>query len=263
MERRCGTMPYIAPELLVRNEYYAEPADIWSCGIVLVAMLTGELPWDKPTPDQIEYMNWKDVKLDVNPWKKIDNLPLSLLRKVLNPHPSRRIKLDQIKNHVWMKKKFKDPVEGSGALNRSGSGFGLGLKKRMCSGSDLPGEEPIATGRQCYSQPLPNSNLSDGEASNPELESNMFHGFTQPAQLDNLYLSTQGPATQGSQTPFQKLVKRMTRFWVNTDKETTEKELKSKLHKLGYTSKMITPGILTVQIMHRRSMELVFKVIVC
>ena len=36
-----------------RNEYNAEPADIWSCGMVLVAMLTGELPWDKPTPDQV------------------------------------------------------------------------------------------------------------------------------------------------------------------------------------------------------------------
>ena len=38
---------------LTRNEYNAEPADIWSCGMVLVAMLTGELPWDKPTPDQV------------------------------------------------------------------------------------------------------------------------------------------------------------------------------------------------------------------
>ena len=38
-------MPYIAPEVLVRSQYSAEPADIWSCGVVLVAMLTGELPW--------------------------------------------------------------------------------------------------------------------------------------------------------------------------------------------------------------------------
>ena len=37
---------------LTRNEYNAEPADSWSCGMVLVAMLPGELPWDKPTPDQ-------------------------------------------------------------------------------------------------------------------------------------------------------------------------------------------------------------------
>jgi len=258
LERRCGTLPYIAPELLVRNEYYAEPADIWSCGIVLVAMLTGELPWDKPTPDQIEYMNWKDQKLDVNPWKKIDNLPLSLLRKILMPHPSRRLKLEQIKNHVWVKKKFKDSVEG---INRSGSGFGLGLKKRMCSGSDIPHEEHVAPGRQCYSQPLPNPDGAGGGLEEaPEVESNLFHGFTQPAQMDNLFLSTQGPATQGSQTPFQKLVKRMTRFWVNTDKETTERELKTKLQKLGYTCKMITQGIITVSINYKRGMELVFKV---
>ena len=41
LERRCGTKPYIAPEILVKPKYHAEPADIWSCGIVLVAMLSG------------------------------------------------------------------------------------------------------------------------------------------------------------------------------------------------------------------------------
>ena len=41
LEKRCGTMPYIAPEVLLRPNYNAEPADIWSAGIVLVAMLTG------------------------------------------------------------------------------------------------------------------------------------------------------------------------------------------------------------------------------
>ena len=41
LERRCGTKPYIAPEILVKSKYHAEPADIWSCGIVLVAMLSG------------------------------------------------------------------------------------------------------------------------------------------------------------------------------------------------------------------------------
>ena len=39
--------------LLCRSEYAAEPADIWSCGMVLLAMLTGELPWDQPTSDQV------------------------------------------------------------------------------------------------------------------------------------------------------------------------------------------------------------------
>jgi len=265
LERRCGTLPYIAPELLSRNQYHAEPADIWSCGIVLVTMLTGELPWDKPTSDQPEYMIWKDQHLDNNPWNKIDHLPQSLLRKILMPHPSRRFKIEQIKNHVWLKKKFKEHAENNGAaadgsaspLNRSGSGP---TKKRLLSHIDFPVVERVLPPGQSSSQPAPctTPESGGGEAS---IDSNLFHGFTQPAQMDNLLLlSTQAPATQGSQSPFQKLVKRMTRFWVSTDKETTEKVLREILVKSGYTCKMITPGILTVQIVDTRNMVLVFKV---
>jgi hypothetical protein len=41
-------------------------------------------------------MNWKDLKYGMDPWRKVGNLPLSLLRRLLVPHPSRRYKLDQI-----------------------------------------------------------------------------------------------------------------------------------------------------------------------
>lgn len=42
LDKRCGTLPYLAPEVLERS-YHARPADIWSCGIVLVALLAGGL----------------------------------------------------------------------------------------------------------------------------------------------------------------------------------------------------------------------------
>ena len=38
----CGTPLYVAPEVLRHEPYEAQPADIWSCGIVLVAMLAGK-----------------------------------------------------------------------------------------------------------------------------------------------------------------------------------------------------------------------------
>lgn len=40
LQNRCGTLPYIAPEVFFKK-YKAEPADLWSCGILLVVMLGG------------------------------------------------------------------------------------------------------------------------------------------------------------------------------------------------------------------------------
>jgi len=37
----CGTVPYLAPEVIQKKPYKAEPIDVWSIGIVLVALLAG------------------------------------------------------------------------------------------------------------------------------------------------------------------------------------------------------------------------------
>lgn len=41
LDKCCGTYPYVAPEVLEGRLHAAQPADIWSCGIILVAMLAG------------------------------------------------------------------------------------------------------------------------------------------------------------------------------------------------------------------------------
>ena len=41
----CGTFPYMAPEVYNQKSYWPDKADIWSCGIVLVALL-GKLTRD-------------------------------------------------------------------------------------------------------------------------------------------------------------------------------------------------------------------------
>lgn len=280
LERRCGTKPYIAPEILVKPKYHAEPADIWSCGIVLVAMLSGELPWDQPTLDQREYVAWKDQETErcPGPWKRIDNLPLSLLKKILAPSPSKRYTMQQIINHLWFKMKFKDsdgnllqPDLVSPPLKRHRLAGECLAAGDIADENDLGGHssshQHLAAGRMCASQPPPStlkktsSTSSSANADNAiRIDKDVFGGFTQPAQLSDLFCSTQGTQTQGSQaSQFQRLVKRMTRFWVKTPPLETEKFLTGLLEKLCYTIKSKNKGIFTMETMDRRGAMLTFR----
>lgn len=45
--------------------------------MILVTLLSGELPWDRPTSDCSAYRDWKDSNIIGSfPWNKMDNLVL-------------------------------------------------------------------------------------------------------------------------------------------------------------------------------------------
>jgi serine/threonine protein kinase len=46
LETWCGTYSYAAPEMIQGQKYAAEAVDVWSMGVILYAMLCGELPFD-------------------------------------------------------------------------------------------------------------------------------------------------------------------------------------------------------------------------
>ncbi|CAB3362593.1 Hypothetical predicted protein [Cloeon dipterum] len=232
---------YRLNEVLLKP-YNAQPADVWSCGIVLVAMLTGELPWDMPNIECPEYVAWKNGNNSLSPWTKIDNMALSLLRKILAPLPSNRITIEKIKEHRWMQKTL--PEVDPSAQSR--------LPKRLCLDSD----DDL---RLCLSQPAPVGTSATQTGNLPPETGGCC--FSQPPVLDDLLLSTQLHSTQStcSQTSYQKLVKRMTRFFVKTSFDETLTALKELLENKGYSFKVNPMSEVTVTTVDKRKMHLVFK----
>ncbi|XP_069878747.1 serine/threonine-protein kinase Chk1-like [Dipodomys merriami] len=120
----CGTLLYVAPELLKREECHAEPADVWSCGIVLTAMLAGDLPWEEPSDSCREYCDWKEKKTYLMPWKKIDSAPLALIQKILVENPTARITIQDIQKDSWYNKSFR---KGAAGLSGPGNGYRIDI----------------------------------------------------------------------------------------------------------------------------------------
>lgn len=81
LDQLCGSYPYMAPEVLAGEKYLGPPIDIWSAGVVLVAMLTGHLPWDQASEDQEDYKEWitGQHQLHLPPWRQIDTFALCKL----------------------------------------------------------------------------------------------------------------------------------------------------------------------------------------
>lgn len=73
-----------------------------------------ELPWDQPSTNCLEFMNWKenDYWSSQTPWSKLDNLVITFLRRVLSYSPAHRLTIAKILEHKWCQMQFNDSNNG-------------------------------------------------------------------------------------------------------------------------------------------------------
>ena len=88
MATSCGSPCYAAPELVVsEGKYSGRKVDVWSCGVILYAMLAGYLPYDddpaNPEGDNINLLYKYIVNTRLTFPEYITPLARDLLRKVL------------------------------------------------------------------------------------------------------------------------------------------------------------------------------------
>lgn len=113
LETSCGSPHYASPEVVRGEKYDGRRADVWSCGVILYALLVGALPFDD---DNLRYLLEK-VK------RGVFHIPhfvpaecQSLLRAMIEVDADKRITLTEVLRHPWV-------LGGSGA-----SGGGLSLR---------------------------------------------------------------------------------------------------------------------------------------
>ena len=88
LETSCGSPHYASPEVVCGKSYHGAIADIWSCGVILFALLTGHLPFDDPNIsvllDKVK-TGWYKMPQDMPPMAQ------DLLRRMLEKDVDRRI----------------------------------------------------------------------------------------------------------------------------------------------------------------------------
>lgn len=108
LETSCGSPHYACPEVIRGEKYDGRKADVWSCGVILYALLVGALPFDDD--------NLRNLLEKVK--KGVFHIPhfvppdcQNLLRGMIEVDPEKRLTLEEIHRHPWVTADVQGQIE--------------------------------------------------------------------------------------------------------------------------------------------------------
>ncbi|SCU94724.1 LADA_0G10682g1_1 [Lachancea dasiensis] len=101
LETSCGSPHYASPEIVMGKSYHGGPSDVWSCGIILFALLTGHLPFND---DNIKRLLLKVQAGRFQMPQSISAEAKDLLAKMLIVDPQKRVTIQEILVHPLITK---------------------------------------------------------------------------------------------------------------------------------------------------------------
>ncbi|KAI2787156.1 hypothetical protein POX_f07519 [Penicillium oxalicum] len=97
----CGSPHYAAPEIIYGRKYRGDKADMWSCGIILYALLTGYLPFDGgDLANTLRLVKRGDYMIP----PELSDEAADLIQRILQKRPEDRITMQDIWLHPLLTK---------------------------------------------------------------------------------------------------------------------------------------------------------------
>lgn len=98
LKTACGSPCYAAPEMIAGKRYLGSNVDIWSCGVILFAMICGYLPFEDPNTANL-YKKILNGEYTIPKFVSADSR--DLITNILNTDPEKRFKISDIRKHPW------------------------------------------------------------------------------------------------------------------------------------------------------------------
>lgn len=96
--------------MIAGKRYLGLSADLWSCGVVLFAMICGYLPFEDPNTTAL----YKKITAgDFSIPKFISPLAREMLHGLLTTDPEKRFKIKDVRAHPWFRSMSDTPIPQS------------------------------------------------------------------------------------------------------------------------------------------------------
>jgi len=105
LELACGTMSYVAPEVL--NQRYTSQCDMWSFGVCIFTLLFGYMPFRGKDEEQAANIMKGDYDVRKPLWDKVSNSAQDFVRKLLIVDPNKRLSPEGALAHDWITQREK------------------------------------------------------------------------------------------------------------------------------------------------------------
>uniref|UniRef100_A0A3P9GZ39 Ribosomal protein S6 kinase n=1 Tax=Oryzias latipes TaxID=8090 RepID=A0A3P9GZ39_ORYLA len=105
----CFTLQYAAPEIL-KYDGYDESCDLWSLGVILYTMLSGQVPFQCQEPslthtsaeEIMKKIKQGDFSFEGEAWRNVSQQAKDLIQELLTVDPNKRIKMCGLRYNAWL-----------------------------------------------------------------------------------------------------------------------------------------------------------------